>query len=307
MKPQNVFLIAGQGTQYYQMGKTLYQTDEYFRYWMDEQDYLFNAIAGYSVLADLHDSRNTKATPCQNIMTSHPAIFMIECALGLSLMNQGIVPEYLLGVSLGELVAFTLNNSIPLATALDVVYQESVLIQQYCPPCRMYVMFDTMASFYSHPSLYLFTELVAETNQSQLVISCTSARSAALEKFLADEQIRFIELPIQYGFHTCWLEPAKEALCDLYATLAIKPSTFPVFSARECRTVELNEGNKVDLLWRRIRQPFYVEKSLRSLVGQCKESLWFDISPNGLFNTQCKLIDLGDRKKIYSFLSPFKE
>ncbi|SOD99178.1 acyltransferase domain-containing protein [Spirosoma fluviale] len=307
MKNQNVFLIAGQGTQYYHMGKSLYQSDEFFQYWMDEQDYLFKSIAGYSVLADLHDSSKNKAMPYQNIMTSHAAIFMIEYALGLSLMNQGIVPECLLGISLGELVAFTLANSITLAAALETVYQESLIIQRSCPPCKMYVIFETMASFYSHSSLYLFTELVAETNQSQLVISCTSSRSCVLEQFFIDQKIRFIELPINYGFHTCWLEPAKDSLCELYSKLTVLPGMFPVLSARECRTVEIDDMNKVDLLWRRIRQPFYVEKSLRSLIGQCNESLWFDISPNSVFNTQCKQIDLGDRKKIYSFLSPFKD
>ena len=306
MPQRSIFLLAGQGSQYYQMGKALYESDACFRYWMDEQDHMYQGFAGFSVVAHLYDPAHRKSMLFQRLSATHPAIFMVEYALGQSLIEQGRSPACLLGVSLGELVAFTLSGALLLEPALAVVYQEATLVERDCERCKMYVLFKDVAFFYGEPNLYNCAELVGVNNASQLVIATEENRAVEMEAYFQSHGIRWMEVPTTFGFHTSKIEAVKEKLRRVYANLSVHETRTPVFSARTCTPVTLTEDNQAAHLWQRIREPFYLERALLALMRGYPTHPLVDVSANSMFRTQLKLIQPVLEPAIDSFLSPFK-
>ena len=99
---KNVFLFSGQGSQYFRMGEHLYQNDERFRTHMDQLDRIPKKLIKRSVIDILYNENHKKSEEFKRTLHTHPAIFMVEYCLARTLMDYGILPDILIGASLGE-------------------------------------------------------------------------------------------------------------------------------------------------------------------------------------------------------------
>lgn len=126
-----VFMFPGQGSQYVNMGKTLYETEPAFREEMDrcfdimrrETDVDFMQILYPEFLTDGAKSRINETQFAQ------PLLFMIEYSLAAVLMSWGIIPSAMIGHSLGEYVAACISGVLTLEEALRLVIQRGKLMQ----------------------------------------------------------------------------------------------------------------------------------------------------------------------------------
>src|SRR5215212_6073962 len=105
MSLHNVFLFSGQGSQYFQMGRALFETNRTFRTWMTRLDDLARQCSGRSVLDTLYSDRYAKGDPFDRTLLSHQAIFMVEYSLAQTLIEAGVWPDLVLGASLGSFAA----------------------------------------------------------------------------------------------------------------------------------------------------------------------------------------------------------
>lgn len=101
MKRKTAFLFSGQGSQYYQMGRGLYEQNLVFRSSMDQMDRLALDMLGTSVVQALYGP-HSKNEPFNELRITHPAIFMVEFALAQSVMELGITPDCTVGASPGN-------------------------------------------------------------------------------------------------------------------------------------------------------------------------------------------------------------
>src|SRR6266571_5342822 len=103
MNCRTVFMFSGQGSQYYQMGRQLFDENPVFREWMMRLDALAHAATGRRVVNAIYGSG--KAEIFDQTSLTHPAIFMVEFALAQCLIAQGTRPDMTLGSSLGSFAA----------------------------------------------------------------------------------------------------------------------------------------------------------------------------------------------------------
>ncbi len=108
MQRKTVFLMSGQGSQYYHMGIDLHAAEPVFRRSMEALDAVVGEAAGFSLLAVLYGGNVKRTTPFDRTLHTHPALFMLQYSLAQTLLARGIEPDYLLGTSLGEYVAAAL-------------------------------------------------------------------------------------------------------------------------------------------------------------------------------------------------------
>ena len=103
--PRTIFMYSGQGSQYYGMGRELYEHDAVFRRAMRACAELYRPLAGgRDLLAELYDE-SRRHDEMSDILLSHPALFALGHALTQVLVERGVRPDGVLGYSLGEYVA----------------------------------------------------------------------------------------------------------------------------------------------------------------------------------------------------------
>ena len=138
-----VFLFPGQGVQYVNMARELYQTERVFS---EQIDYCCEQLKPHLGL-DLRQVLYPDESPIEpqalnsklslnETVYAQPALFVIEYALAKLWMSWGVHPATMIGHSIGEYVAACLAGVFSLEDALALVATRGRLMQQ-CPPGTM--------------------------------------------------------------------------------------------------------------------------------------------------------------------------
>ncbi|XLV72164.1 acyltransferase domain-containing protein [Ralstonia syzygii subsp. celebesensis] len=253
---------------------------------------------------------STPSKTFDDIRLSHPAIFMIEYALGKTLIEQRITPDYLLGTSLGELAAAALADVLPLPEAICFVTRQGQLFHRRRSPATEGAMLAILseASLYQQtPLLRDHCDIAAYNASSLIVVSGQSARIADAERHLSSRDIVFQRLPVNQAFHSHhidFLQPEVEALAS---QLSLRQARIPVIS---CHSTETLDRLTADHFWHTIRQPIRFSQTLARIEREAAERgeslIYLDLGPSGTLANLIKQ-NLRDRKlpQIFPVLSPF--
>ncbi|MFQ7879048.1 MAG: acyltransferase domain-containing protein [Blautia producta] len=304
MKDNIAFLFAGQGSQYYGMGYDLYQENHVFREVMDEIDSKIYSITAYSVVAELYNPRN-KGLIMDDILYSHPAIFMIEIALAKVLLEAGVKPQYVLGASLGELVAFVVAGRVSLDDMIKVVMKQALTMKQVCKQINGmmtvladYRKFDWIRNFY--PNI----ELCGINYNEQFVIAGCKSDLANIKDLLSSQNILSYILPINYGFHSTLIEEIKPYIEDIILNI----ETGNGIEIISCTNGKDISSFRPEFLWDIIRKRIHFPEAFNTLRAK-KVCNIIDLSPAGtLANFINRILDDGDKNIVAtSIITPFKK
>ncbi|MCY7259599.1 ACP S-malonyltransferase [Pseudomonas protegens] len=305
-----VFMFPGQGCQFYQMGRELYQNNAVFQRWMNELDTLIRAELGQSVIAGIYHDNNPRSQVFNDIRLSHPAIFMIEYALGKTLIEHGITPDYLLGASLGELAAAALAGVMTLPEAIRLVVRQGQLFHQHQAPSgegAMLAILAPQALYQQMPVLHEHCDIAAYNAPSLIVVAGPSSRVAEAERQLNAQDIVFQRLPVNQAFHSRHIDVLKPPVEALFSQIRLQPAQIPVISCLNTQTLQVLDR---DHYWQSIRQPIRFSQTLQRIEAEAAERgqsmIYLDLGPSG---TLANLIKQNIRDRalptIHAVLSPF--
>ncbi|WP_247309612.1 ACP S-malonyltransferase [Ralstonia pseudosolanacearum] len=309
-KSSVVFMFPGQGCQFYQMGRELYQNNAVFHRWMNELDTLIRAELGHSVIAEIYHDNHARSKVFDDIRLSHPAIFMIEYALGKTLIEQRIAPDYLLGTSLGELAAAALADVLPLPEAIRFVIGQGQLFHQHRSAATEGAMLAILsdASLYEQtPVLREHCDIAAYNANALIVVAGQSARIAEAERHLSGRDIVFQRLPVNQAFHSRHIDFLKPEVDALAGQLNFRRAQIPVIS---CHNTETLGQLTADHFWHTIRQPIRFSQTLVRIEREAAERgeslIYLDLGPSGTLANLIKQ-NIRDRQlpQIFPVLSPF--
>src|ERR1035438_178933 len=92
-----VFMFAGQGSQYYRMGREFYARKPVFRDWMNFCSRRLEPVLGLSLTDLLYGPRSDPFAAFDETRLTHPAIFCLNYSVTQTLIADGIRPSLLLG------------------------------------------------------------------------------------------------------------------------------------------------------------------------------------------------------------------
>jgi acyl transferase domain-containing protein len=297
---KTVFMFAGQGSQYFQMGRSWFEHDPVFREQMLRMDRVVRDATGSSVVDTLYADRK-KSDVLDRTSLTHPAIFMVECALARSLIEAGVHPDLTLGASLGTFAAATVAGCISVEEALAAVLHQAIVFERHCEPGGMFAVLDD-PSRYNDGCLAGAAEMAAINFSSHFVIAAPRDQFARIESLLLARGATHQRLPVSFAFHSRWIESARIAFEDGTRSLSLKQGSMPFMCCAEARLVQQPLAGH---LWRVVRQPIRFMAAIEELERR-DTYRYIDVGPASTLATFLKYgLPKRSRSDVYPLLSPY--
>jgi acyl transferase domain-containing protein len=121
-----VFMFTGQGAQYVDMARELYQSEAAFREECDRCFTLLQPHLGIDLRSCLYPTEENVEKATQQLKQTaiaQPALFVIEYALAKLWISWGVHPQAMIGHSIGEYVAACLAGVFSLAIVIVCIWR----------------------------------------------------------------------------------------------------------------------------------------------------------------------------------------
>ncbi|NIM10747.1 MAG: SDR family NAD(P)-dependent oxidoreductase, partial [Candidatus Aminicenantes bacterium] len=228
-----VFMFSGQGSQYVNMGRGLYQTEPVFREEMDHCFEILNSLMAYDLKEIIYPndfSVSSVSSVAKNINQTEIAqslLFILEYALARMLMKWGIRPYAMIGHSIGEYTAACLSGVFSLEDALRLVVLRGQLMQQMRGGAMLSVPLPEERLL---PLLPPGISLAAVNAPSLCVVSGSHEMVDTFAGTLKQNGYKSTPLHTSHAFHSEMMTPVMERFREQVGQVPGHPSGIPFVS-----------------------------------------------------------------------------
>ncbi len=307
-----VWMFSGQGAQYYQMGKDLYDGNNTFRLWMDKLDLIAADYVGQSVVDILYDPQQSKTRSFEQILYTHPALFMVQYSMAKTLLAEGLPePDYLFGASLGEFVAAALADVADVEAMLFDIIKQARLFDAYCRGGAMLVVIDDVESFNTNPVFADGCELAGINFDRCFAVSGLRSKILRIAKQLKQQDITHQVLPVSMAFHSSQMDVVQPTFTTMFVNSQYRSARLPVISCAEISADNLpSEGMHKRFSpaywWQVIRQPIQFRQALFEFHHKHPQAVYIDLGPSGNMATFTKYnLSAIDPHRMLPIMTPF--
>ncbi|MGC1196080.1 MAG: type I polyketide synthase, partial [Geitlerinemataceae cyanobacterium] len=222
------FLFTGQGAQYGNMGRQLYQTQPAFRKIFDRCADILKDYRDVSLLDILYGDRHSEL---DRTAYTQPALFAIEYALAQLWKSWGIEPDWVMGHSVGEYVAACLAGVFSLEDGLKLIAYRSSLMQALPQDGEMVAVLASEETVLAVIRPYSQQVSIAAINGPQsVVISGAREAISAICQILDDRSIKTKKLRVSHAFHSPLMQPMLAEFDRVARQIRFSPPQIPLIS-----------------------------------------------------------------------------
>ena len=284
---KTAFLFAGQGAQKLGMARDLYDQYPIVKETYDQA----SRVLGYD-LRDLIDQDEEKLNQTRY---TQPAILTTSVAIYRLLVEKGLQPDMVAGLSLGEYSALVAAGSLDFEDAVALIAKRGQFMETAAPAGtgKMVAVMNTDVALieeacqkasdkgYVKPANY--------NTPAQIVIGGDVAAVDAAVDYLKEAGAkRLIPLNVSGPFHTALLKPASEKLALELEKVDFRDFQVPLVGNTEAKVMEKNQIKS--LLARQVMEPvrFYESIDTMKELGLTKV---IEIGPGKVLSGFLKKID----------------
>ncbi|KAI8517765.1 hypothetical protein Bbelb_037820 [Branchiostoma belcheri] len=291
--PKNtVFVFCGMGTLWEGMCIELMEKEPLFSRKVKEVDEIFKRFADWSLIDKLQNAEGF-----DDPAVAQPLIFVCQVALFHLLMTWGIVPNKIVGHSVGEVAAACCSGALSLPDAVKVIYHRGYLQSQVTGGKMLVVGNYEVTKVNECCQKFAGKVSIAAENSG---MSCTVSGDAdavdslhqLLDKINSEEEEgrMFIrELNVKSAYHSHHMDPIchklRDALNDIKATDPSVQVLSTVTGDLACQDFACNE------YWaKNVRNPVMFNSAMKRAIDAKASNVVVEIGPRPALRTNIKEI-----------------
>ncbi|HSH79415.1 MAG TPA: SDR family NAD(P)-dependent oxidoreductase, partial [Herpetosiphonaceae bacterium] len=229
-QPRVAFLFSGQGAQYAQQGRGLYETEPAFAQVLDACAIRVGHVLGRPLLDWCYGDGATDEEVARTAI-AQPLLVAFEVALAQLVIDWGLRPSAVVGHSIGEVAAAAVAGILPVEEALLLARERGRLMDALPDGGAMAAVFAPESTVRTSITRQGSEVTIAALNGPREVVVAGS--TAAVDEMLAalhHEGIATKRLRVSHAFHSPLMAPMLPPFAGMLQALAASAPKVPFFS-----------------------------------------------------------------------------
>lgn len=285
------FVYSGQGAQYQGMGQEFYDAYQVVR---DVFDTASKALdLDMAALCFEENDQLNETTYTQ------PAILTVSMAIDALLKENGIEPEVVAGLSLGEYSALVKAEVLDFSEAVQLVKKRGQFMTEAVPSgvgAMSAIMgldrevVETVCAEVERSGVGVVTPANYNMPGQIVIAGIKAAVEEASERLVENGAKKVIPLQVSGPFHTALLEPASKQLAKALETVSIHEPKLPIVSNTQASVIK-QQQEIAPLLERQVMSPVLWEDSVREMINELGVTTFIEVGPGKALSSFIKKID----------------
>lgn len=286
-----VFMFPGQGSQYVNMARGLYETEPVFR---EALDRCFNFVAsqgGFNLANELlypgvmekepMEQEQVPETMIAQTAIAQPLLFSIEYALAQLIISWGIKPDAMIGHSIGEYVAAHLAGVFSFDDALRLVLRRGQFMQDIPTGEMMAVPIGEVELSQLLPG---GIELAAVNSSSMCTVAGKVTDIAFFKEQLKQMGIEAQQLHTSHAFHSSMMDPIIKKFEAMVRPVRLQEPQVPIISNLTGQWMSAREAIDPGYWSKHIRQTVRFGDGLKLLLEK-EWAIFLEVGPGRTLST----------------------
>lgn len=274
--PIVTFMIPGHDSRFRQVARGLYENEKVFRDNLDKCAELLAPVADGDIRKLMYPRTATDSTEQPRSLEIEAGIlFSLRYALARQWMALGVVPQGLIGHSMGEYVVACLSEVFSLDDALRLVTARGRLFAQTVPGRALAV---PMSSDDIQPFLNDKLSVATINSDVACVVSGLPDAIEALSNTLVERDVSCQLLELELAPHSFTLDPILPAFAHVVEQVSLCPPQIPFISCVTGTWITKEQATSVDYWVQHLRQPVRFADGIATLLDD-RRRIFLEVGP----------------------------
>jgi malonyl CoA-acyl carrier protein transacylase/acyl carrier protein len=264
-RPRLAFVFPGQGGQWWAMGRELLREEPVLRRALEACAAVLDPLTGWPLMSVWSASETTSRIGEMDV--AQTASFALQVGLAAVWRSWGVVPDGVVGHSMGEIAAAHVAGALSLEDAAAVIHHRSRLLKGVAGRGRTAAVELPMEE--ARLAIAGYEDRLSVAGSNAPSASVLSGSVDSLEEVLRELRARGVfcrELRVDVAAHSPQMDPLVPELEASIAGLAPRAAAVPIFSTVTAEPIR--GGDLAPGYWgRNLREPFRFAETIDRLAA----------------------------------------